>query len=352
MSAALNTYRFGFRRKSLLLRNGALRPKPAAAVSVGLINNMPDAELKNTEGQFRALLAGASALAGVRARLRIFAIPQVPRSAAGRDYVQSRYEDVERLWTSGIDALIVTGMEPKSPLLQDEPYWDVFARLVSWAAEHTHAAIWSCLAAHACVLELDGIRRQRFDKKLFGVFQCETACPHQTFYGSRPERLVPHSRYNGLPESDLVKCGYQVWSRSPRTGPDCFVKPQHSLFVFLQGHPEYDSEALLREYKRDIGRYLRGRSARYPELPCNYFTETAAQALLAFRKCAFADRDEGLLSSFPNLGVSSVLHSWRESADAFYAQWLKAVAQRCAPSRTAQAPSHPRAGEQLLAAHG
>jgi homoserine O-succinyltransferase/O-acetyltransferase len=36
-----------------------------------------------------------------------------------------------------------------------------------------------------------------------------------------------------------------------------FVKYNRSLFVLLQGHPEYDSATLLREYRRDVGRFLR-----------------------------------------------------------------------------------------------
>ena len=40
-------------------------------------------------------------------------------------------------------------------------------------------------------------------------------------------------------------------SRSPVAGADLFIKQRKSLFVFLQGHPEYDPGSLLREYQRD-----------------------------------------------------------------------------------------------------
>ena len=60
----------------------------------------------------------------------------------------------------------------------------------------------------------------------------------------------------------LVEPPKQAWTHS---------EGQKSLFVFFQGHPEYESDTLLREYRRDIGRYLRSEAENYPLLPRNYF---------------------------------------------------------------------------------
>ena len=43
-----------------------------------------------------------------------------------------------------------------------------------------------------------------------------------------------------------------------------FVKQTRSLFIFFQGHPEYEETTLLREYRRDVGRFLRGQQPHYP----------------------------------------------------------------------------------------
>ena len=67
---------------------------------------------------------------------------------------------------------------------------------------------------------------------------------------------VPHSRYNELPEEALISRGYRVLSRSSQTGADLFVGNRDSLDVFFQGHPEYEPDTLLREYRRDVGRFL------------------------------------------------------------------------------------------------
>ena len=64
------------------------------------------------------------------------------------------------MWDTRLDGLIVTGTEPKSKNLDDEPYWAALPQVIDWAREHTHSTIWSCLAAHAAVLHTDGIERR------------------------------------------------------------------------------------------------------------------------------------------------------------------------------------------------
>ena len=61
------------------------------------------------------------------------------------------------------------------------------------------------------------------------------------------------------------------------------MKQQKTLFVFFQGHPEYESDTLLREYRRDIGRYFKGETDRYPSMPRSYFDCDTVNALTALR---------------------------------------------------------------------
>ncbi|MGH6878099.1 MAG: homoserine O-acetyltransferase/O-succinyltransferase family protein [Rhizomicrobium sp.] len=297
------------------------RRSHSSPLTIALVNNMPDAELRNTELQFRNLLAFASRALGIPVRLRIFAIPEVVRTGD----VRQPGEDIAQLWRSEVDGLIVTGMEPRAPALQDEPYWGTFAELVGWAAEHTRSAIWSCLAAHASVLALDGVRREPFPSKLFGVFCSADTSDEETFFPGGAEWFAPHSRWNGLPHRELARSGYRIWSNSLRTGPDIIVKQLRSLFLFVQGHPEYDGWALLREYWRDVGRWLRGKSERYPEIPENYLAQRAVEALLAFRTEALLRRGDASLAPFPEIPATHLLHSWRDAARSFYTGWLEHV---------------------------
>ncbi|HYM74249.1 MAG TPA: homoserine O-succinyltransferase [Stellaceae bacterium] len=330
---------------------GSQLPRRAAAdpLVIGLVNNMPDAALRITEWQIRDLLARAAGAQAVS--LRVFSLPEVPRSAAGEDHVRQHHEPIAALWRSDVAGLIVTGTEPRAPSLEDEPYWPAMARLIDWAEEGTVSTIWSCLAAHAAVHRLDGIERRPLGQKMFGVFDCEKAADHPLVRGPSRWR-VPHSRNNELPEAPLQRAGYRILSRSAGAGVDMFVRERNSLFVFLQGHPEYDATALFGEYRRDVRRFLAGDNEEYPELPHSYFTAAAIAALLAFRERALDRRDPALLEQFPAAAIGRELAApWREAATRIYANWLSYLREQLAQRHDRLQASAAADAPQLKVSH-
>lgn len=287
---------------------------------IGLVNNMPDAALQVTEQQFGQLLA-ADVYHDVR--LRLFSFPELIRGDAGRTYVEDRYESIEQLWASDIDGLIVTGAEPRTSTLSDEAYWPSLTRLVEWAEETGTPTIWSCLAAHAAVLHLDGITRRRLGEKISGVFRCSKQCDHPLMDGLPVSWRIPHSRQNTLDPEQLSARGYEILALSDEAGADTFFLQRRAPFVFFQGHPEYDAGALFREYRRDVGRFLSGSVERYPEMPRGYFDDVATRAFTAFRTRAQRERNRALLDEFPSSdGRERPAHLWREVAVRAYANWL------------------------------
>jgi homoserine O-succinyltransferase/O-acetyltransferase len=309
----------------------------ANCITVGLINNMPDAALEATERQFTDLIRASSRETAVR--LVLYFIPEVPRGAEARKDVAGRYREVGELWDARLDGLIVTGTEPKSESLKDEPYWDALARLIDWARTQTTSTIWSCLAAHAAVLQSDGIERRAYTEKLSGVFACAPADAHPMTSRRAQPMLVPHSRRNDLPEKSLQAAGYRILTRSAEAGVDMFARQERSFHLFLQGHPEYERATLLREYRRDIGRYLRGERETYPNAPLGYFSEQAVGLLEAFRNHATADRRGDLLASFPTRWLEAGLaEGWRSSAIALYERWFDYLKGRKTERRSPLAP--------------
>jgi homoserine O-succinyltransferase len=294
----------------------------ADCIEIGLVNNMPGAALEATERQFRTLLGAAAR--GIVVRLTLLALPDVPRTDAGRRHVSSFYTDFNDLWAGQLDGLIVTGTEPRMPNLRNEPYWGSLVKLLEWAEHNTHSSVWSCLAAHAALLSIDGIVRRPLSHKRFGVFECAKISDHLLTSGVPARLHMPHSRWNEAPEDALTACGYGVLTRSEDAGVDAFVKRRKSLLVFFQGHPEYDRDTLLLEYRRDIGRFLRGESAAYPSMPRGYFDEDTADALAAFQKRAVTNRREELLRELPTGFVAGrVDSSWSSAAVCIYRSWLQ-----------------------------
>jgi homoserine O-succinyltransferase/O-acetyltransferase len=305
----------------VVLERSASGDFDGSCLDIGLINNMPDAALESTERQFIRLLDAAAT--DIVVRLKLFSSPDVPRSDDGQRYLSESYSDIAELWNSRLDGLIVTGTEPRAPSLMDEPYWIMLTKVADWAECKAVSTVWSCLAAHAAVLHLDDIRRYPLEQKRFGVFDCAKVSDHPLMTGVPSPLRIAHSRWNELHESELIASDYAVLTRSTEAGVDAFVKQRKSLFLFFQGHPEYDERALLREYRRDIGRFLRQERKTYPEIPHGYFDDNAGGALAAFRERALSERREELLESFPSTLVEGRLKPACGSSTArVYHNWL------------------------------
>ncbi len=316
----------------------AIELRSRNCIEIGLVNNMPDAALEATERQFVELIRAATTDSVVR--LRLYALPDVPRGERGRLETAARYRDVSELWNSHLDGLVVTGTEPRAAHLKDEPYWPTLARLIDWARDNTTSAIWSCLAAHAAVLHTDGIERRPLAQKQFGVFDCRVTQAHLLTRGAGPRLRVPHSRCNDLPEAALASAGYRLLTRSAAAGIDAFTRAERgSQFVFFQGHPEYEGDTLLREYRRDVGRFLRGERDHYPAAPEGYFNDAAATAANAFRARAQDDRREDMLADFPmRVLEADIERAWHRSAVRIYENWLHDLKARIAHRRQVSAP--------------
>src|ERR1700728_3064502 len=239
--------------------------KQTDCIRIALINNMPDPALEDTEVQFYELLDAAAG--DIPISLKLFSLPELPRNDAGQRHLNNFYFDINELLNGRFDGVIMTGTEPRQTNLRDEPYWPVLTKVLDWAETTTASTVLSCLAAHAGVLYSDGIPRHRLADKQFGVFEYKKARDHALTAGGGNTMQIPHSRWNEVRADALDSCGYEVLVQSAQAGIDLFVKKKRdSLFVHFQGHPEYGTRTLLKEYRRDIKRFLRGERETYPSM--------------------------------------------------------------------------------------
>ncbi|WP_315798747.1 homoserine O-succinyltransferase [Bradyrhizobium sp. SZCCHNRI3043] len=294
-------------------------------LSIGLVNNMPDSALKATDLQIARLLQQC-APRHVRIRLHCFSLPSILRSQAARSHVAQSYADIGSLDRLGIDGLIVTGAEPVAATLPDEPYWSDLTSVIDWARTNTRSTIWSCLAAHAAVLHLDDIERQRLASKCSGVFDCVKVQDDWLTHGIHLPLQVPHSRLNAVNEPLLAERGYDILTRSEEVGVDIFARSMPSRFVFFQGHPEYDALSLQREYMRDIARFLAGQRDDYPRLPKSYFSAESEAVLNAFEWRAKERRDPTLAAELPGLTLRPDLAA-ESAAQTLFRNWIGHLGQ-------------------------
>jgi homoserine O-succinyltransferase len=257
--------------------------------------------------------------------LKLYSLPKLPRSDAGQRHLSNFYFDIQDLLNSRFDGVIMTGTEPRQPDLRDEPYWPALTEVLDWAEHSTTSTVLSCLAAHAGVLYSDGITRHRLSDKQFGVFAYGKLRNNALTDGVGDPMQIPHSRWNEVRADELTSCGYEILTQSTEAGVDLFVKKKKdSLFVHFQGHPEYGPRTLLKEYRRDIRRFLRRERETYPTMPHGYFDATACRLLSDFRQKVISDPREELIARFPEAAVVDALRStWQASAATVYRNWLQ-----------------------------
>jgi homoserine O-succinyltransferase/O-acetyltransferase len=311
------------------------RRNAGVTLTIGLVNNMPDAALQATERQFIDLLKAAAGHRTVN--LHCFSLPSVKRSQAMQSRVEQLYTSTTDLDHLQIDGLIVTGAESRAAHLPQEPFWQELTGIVDWAQANTRSTIWSCLAAHAAVLHLDGIERRRLGTKCSGVYPCFKAADDWLTKDVPSPFKVPHSRLNEIGKRDLIAGGYQVLTESTEAGVDIFAKEMRSRFIFFQGHPEYGALSLQREYSRDISRFLAGEQDNYPAMPSGYFDTDTEERLASFQRRAIVERDPALSAELPAVTLGPDIAS-RAAATAIFRNWLGYLSGEAGPVSPPTAP--------------
>jgi len=286
---------------------------------------MPDAAVHATQRQFiRLLEEGADAF---DVSLGLMTLSSLDRSAEALRDMAQLYRSPVGFAAAPPDAIIVTGAEPRAAELDQEPYWRELTSLFDAARAHAFATLASCLAAHALALHRDGVRRRRSPAKWSGLYPIEIASPHPLADGLSPG-FMPHSRWNGLDEAELVANGYLVLTRAGEAGVDMFIKDEDHLALFFQGHPEYDADTLAREYRRDVARALGG--APTPTPPAHYYDAETERRLRAHVAGMIAGREAPTLPAYAMLGPQP---GWRARGARVISNWLAAVAARKAAAR-------------------
>lgn len=293
---------------------------------IGFLNMMPDAALEATERQFIRLVGNCNRIA--QFYVYPFSLPGLPRSQKTLDYIEKYYCKFEDLQEQGLDALIITGANVANPDLEQEPFWEPLMEVVRWADQNVASTLCSCLATHALLKYLHGIERQPLPGKRWGVYSHRISSPgHPLLRGINTRFDVPHSRYNEISRQQLEQAGLTVLAESVEGGVHMAVSPDQFRMIYFQGHPEYDRNSLLKEYKREVVRYLIGELQIPPPFPESYFSDDAEMIAGKFLEAANQSQAEG--QSLPALleeQLEPMLdNTWGDTAKAVVNNWLGLV---------------------------
>ncbi len=295
---------------------------------VGLLNMMPDAALAATERQFYRLVGEANQIA--QFYMHPFTLHELKRSPAGQQHIERYYESFEQIQRDGLDALIITGANVTHPDLSAEPFWEPLIQVMDWAQENVTSILCSCLATHAMLQFRHGQRRRRLPAKRWGVYQhrvVDRAHPLVNDVNTRFD--VPHSRFNDVGRDQFDAAVLHVLAESDEAGVHLAVSEDLFRVVYFQGHPEYDTVSLLKEYKREVLRFANGERHDYPPFPEHYLDVQQQAILDEYREWLFAARRRRApLPEFPERLIEAGLdNTWHDTGEAVVGNWIGQVYQ-------------------------
>lgn len=304
------------------------REQDIRELHVGLLNMMPDAALEATERQFFRLIGSSNSIS--QFHVHPFTLDEIPRSPSAMKHIHDHYASFEKIQEDGLDALIITGANVTEPDLAKEVFWEPLIKAIDWAENNVTSTMCSCLATHAVLQFRYGQPRQNLAEKCWGVYDHQVVDQsHPLVHDINTKMHVPHSRFNEVTREQFEEAGLHVLIAGERPGVQLAVSPDGFRMVFFQGHPEYDQISLLKEYKREVGRFIGGFTERYPPFPFNYFDTRGRAVLTEYQtKVRRAKAIGAAPPVFPEAILLSSLHNtWHDSGEAVIGNWVGWVYQ-------------------------
>lgn len=305
---------------TFVLPKGRALSQEIRELHIGLLNMMPDAALQATERQFFRLIGESNQIA--QFYVHPFTLPEIPRSEDTRRYIDAHYESFDQLKGEGLDALIISGANVSDPDLSNAPFWEPLQEVLNWSWDNVTSTLCSCLATHAVLEFKFGQARTPIENKLWGVYQHKVLNrKHPLMRGVNTIFDVPHSRHNDISRAQFEAAEMDVLAECKDAGVHLATSADGLRLVCFQGHPEYDTLSLYKEYKREALRHMNGDRKDFPPFPSRYLT-AATQEFLKQHKPATSDwglEDSEMLDLIEN--------TWRDSSRGIIGNWIGQVYQ-------------------------
>ncbi len=163
----------------------------------------------------------------------------------------------EAMNPTALDGLIITGAPLEDMPFERVNYWKEFMELVNEARDLCASTLGLCWAGFALAY-LEGVDKQNFSKKLFGIFPMRSLVPGHPLMGTQDDYfLCPQSRHAGLLDSEMEAAQRQgrlrLLAHGEKVGYTIFETTDQRQIMHL-GHPEYNAGRIISEAERDRAR--------------------------------------------------------------------------------------------------
>ncbi len=254
---------------------------------IGILNIMPEANTYEYNILFpigRAIIQ----IEPVWIRLETHSYKSTSKEHLDELYVTFEEAIKER----GFDGLVITGAPVEEKSFKDIWFWDELSEILDYAKNKIASTLGICWGGLALANYI-GIDKIVFKQKLFGVYPFKNIDRNHRITGDLDDVFMcPQSRHAGISndvlEEERDKGNINLLAYSDTAGYLIFETADKSFIMHL-GHPEYETERLINEYKRDMEK----------------------------------GRDDVSLPL--NLDIENPVNNWRGHSLEFFQQWVKDV---------------------------
>ena len=186
------------------------------------------------------------------------------------EHLNTFYRTFDEIRDEHFDGMIITGAPVEQLEFEEVDYWPELCTIMDWTRTNVHCVLHICWGAQAGIYHQYGIPKYSLGQKVFGVYWhkvVEEKLGSPLVRGFDDVFAAPHSRYTEVHADDIAAHpALELVATSEEAGV-FIAKSKDSKDFFVFGHPEYDTETLGGEYRRDKDRGLE------IDVPLNYFPE-------------------------------------------------------------------------------
>jgi homoserine O-succinyltransferase len=232
-------------------------------LEIAIINLMAD---KQTTERQLALWLGNTML---QVRLTFATTDSYVRDvAAGRETKNTPAEHIRKFYSAWseikgrkFDGFIVTGVNALKERVSDEDIWPEVQQILRWSESNVLSSLFLCWGAKAALKHFHDVESIKSERKLFGLFEHRIVSDKTGLLFGFPDVFqVPVSRWKSPRRADILQHkDLEIVADSEEAGPNIMVESApyeagqllYPRRVYILNHPEYDTETLGAEYKRD-----------------------------------------------------------------------------------------------------
>jgi homoserine O-succinyltransferase len=157
---------------------------------------------------------------------------------------------------SNFDGLVITGAPVEEIPYEQVTYWSECVQILQYARKNITSTLGICWGGLA-LAKLLGIEKEMYPQKKFGIFETHNLERSHPITGEMDDIFwCPQSRHSGIAdatmEAERKKGTLNLLAYKKHGGGYTIFESVDRRYLMHLGHPEYEAQRLVEEYKRDV----------------------------------------------------------------------------------------------------